>query len=592
MPLPTLTEIQALSEKEQRAKRAKALKSLQVAKAHSQDIRLHTEAEVSPVSQNPSYGRFMQAVKGYLVEDKFKVFQRYQKFPLSTTATCSIILNQLKKVFDGKNAVRNSTYSTERVEMDFLQYLKDTDFISRWREDSFRALGTGHNDIIVIDSPQDSPEPYHYFLSIEVVHDLDVDNDGRIVFVQYWQDDTHLVHITQDGWQILETEKGKGKVLRIESEAENTTGLDVCWFWWLDNLKGNDKVVKKSPFTDYISKLDWLEFWATSKRILDGIGSNPVTWSIEEDCDFQDAERGVYCDGGFLRRNTDSSYMRGGSSHIGGGYFKCPKCSDRRFTGAGSHIEIPPPDKESDFRSPFGVVGIDAKALKNAREEEERLIDCIVKGVTGGGQEPLNQEAINVTQVSALFEGWTGILRQIKCSFEYSEAKVLEVKAALRYGGQVLQMSVNYGTEFYLMSEQEALIFYTAAREHGLPDYILDFLLNEYYTTKFRYDKKGLERVMILMAIEPFKHITKAKLVEMADKFGATREELYLKLNFGSLIQRFELENGAVTEFGVNFKTDGEGNALSKRVQKIKEVLLSYVPENPEPAPAPPPVDE
>jgi len=578
MALLTIQQVRDLAKTKN--ERKSVIASVKTAKNHSQDIRFHTEAEVSENTLNASYGRFLSRVDGYLVKDKFKVFKKYHRFPLATTATCSHILSQLNKVFDGKNAIRSSSFVTENVESDFLQYLKESQFHKNWRTDSLRSMASGVNSILIVDMPQDRPDPYFYFLSIEDVWDMDVDESGNIIWVQFWQSDFHLAHISQDGWQVYKTEEARGgKIESLERESANESGKDICWFWWEENVKAKDKILKKSPFTEWISKLDWLEIWSTWKRMLDAFGSNPVMWAIQEDCDHNDDKMGVHCDGGYLKRNADNSFVRGEASYVNGGYEKCPKCSDKRFTAPGTVMEIPPPDKDGDFRAPFGVVDIAKKSLDNARDEEIRLKEELIKGITGGGSEPMNQEAINVTQVSALFEGWTGILRQLKKSFESSEEKLLEVMAALRYGGDVLDMAINYGNEFYLMSEQEALIFYTAARDFQLPDYILDFLLGEYYKTKFRFDKKGFERVKILMSIEPFKHITKEKVVGIAEQVTIDHTELYLKLNFGSLTQRFELENGSVAEFGVNMQTGAQGDAFAQRVAKIKSVMVSYIPE-------------
>ena len=588
MPLQSLTELKALKEKKQ--DRKSVIASLKISKAHSEDIRLHTEAEVAETTSNPAYSRFIRRVNGYLVEQKFKVFKKYHRFPMSTTATCSAILTQLNKLFDGKNAIRSANYLTDRVEQDFAQYLKESKFAANWRKESLQALATSVNSILILDMPQDSPDPYFYFLPIEDVVDLDIDRQGALKWVEFWEDEETLAHISNDGWQLLKTDGGSAdKILSIEFEKENTSGVDICRLWWTENVRTKNKVLKKSPFTEWISKLDWLEIWSTWKRMLDAYGSNPVTWSIDEDCSWEDPQRGVHCDGGYLKDNKTNQYVRGQSSSIENGYSLCPNCSNKRFVGAGSHMDIPPPKEGEDMRAPFGVVPIDKSALDNAREEEGRLREEIMKGITGGIGEPMAKEAINEKQVAALFEGWTNVLRQLKKPFEEAEAWILEGMAALRYGSPVLDMAINYGNEFYLMNENEALSFYVAAREVQLPDYILDILLGEYYKTKFRFDKKGFERMKVLMNVEPLKHITKAKAVEMADKGLLNETDLKLKMDFGSYVQRFERENGSVADFGVNMDTGVGRDTFAARVAKIKEVMITYIPETTPAVPPQPP---
>ncbi len=588
--LPKIQQIKTLLR--ERKKGNVALQFLTTAKSHSQDIRLHTEADVDNVGKNPAYQRFLKRVDGYLVKDKYNVFKKYHRFPMSTTATCSDILSQLNKVFDGKNAVRSLTYTTENAETDFNAYLAETNFQATWRSRSLSALASGINSIIVADMPRDKPEPYYYFLSIENVTDIDVADDGSINWVAFFSAEYKLTIVSKEGWQVVTmTAKAGGEPVSIDHEAENNTGKEICWFWWLTNLNTSNDIIKKSPFSEWISKMDWLEVWSTWKRMLDAFGSNPVMWTIQEDCRFNDPKTGIFCEGGFLKRREGNQFIRGESSAIDGGFAACPKCSDKRFVGPGSVMEIPAPDKESDMRSPFGVVPIEATALENARTEESRLRDELVRGVTGGGSEPINKEAINEQQVSALFEGWTGVLRHMKKSFEKSEERLLEVMAALRYGSDVLDASINYGSEFYLMTEQDALTFYVESRKVGVPDYILDVLLNEYYKTKFRFDAKGFERAKLLMAIEPFKHLTKDAVISLSSNttLPTNPDELILKINFGSLVQRFETENGNVADFGVAMMPGKMGDTFSLRVNSIKETLIGYIKEQPTP-PKPEPV--
>lgn len=579
MPLPTIAELNEL--RKARDSRKEILSSLKVATSHSEDIRLHTEPNVSGVP-SAAYDRFLSRIKGQLDTVKFKVFKKYHRFPMETTAMTSHILDQLSKVFEGKNAVRSVEYVSDTAKNIYSKYLKDTGFNSKWRTQSIRALGTGINSVLVVDMPKENPsdfsKPYFYFLDVSNIYDMDVDREGNILWLEYFREDEVLVHISKGGWQLLEVNGKSGDVVKIVHEAQNPTERYLCRFWWEPEMKAGNKILKLSPFSEWVTKLDGMESWSVFKNMLDSFGSNPVTWSIEEDCDFTDKVRGVHCDGGYLKTEA-GAYLRG-MNVANGSYESCPQCGDRRFVGPGSHIEIPAPSKEDgDFRAPFGVVGIDKEALDNAREELIRKNEEIVSGITGGSKPIMDEKAVNIPQVKAFFEGWTGVLRKIKKSFESSEEWLIETMAALMFGGEAVEASLNYGTSFYLQSEEEALIFYTATRNAGLPDYILDFLLNEYYETKFKDDRKSLERVLVLMNVEPLKHITKTAALELSEKGLVSDNEVRVKLNFGSLVQRFEMENGPVSEFGVNMSGEKSGGNFATRVNKIRETLVSYLPE-------------
>ncbi|MCO6489763.1 MAG: hypothetical protein J5I98_15210, partial [Phaeodactylibacter sp.] len=251
---------------------------------------------------------------------------------------------------------------------------------------------------------------------------------------------------------------------------------------------------------------------------------------------------------------------------------RCPACYEKRLTGAGSYIEVPPPGPENDgadMRDPAGIVTVDRASLDYNVEEVARQRLAIYRQAVGFGGDPINDQAINEKQVMASFEGRAQRLREVAKNFEIAQQWADSTACRLRYGDNFEGASISYGTEFYLYSADEVLTMYQEAKDGGLDDVVLDMLQEQFWATKYRNNPEAQERVNILLHLEPFRHLSKGEVQGMYQAGQVGYPEFYLKQNFSSLIMRFERENTDVVTFGSLISFD-------KKIQRIKEILLSY----------------
>jgi hypothetical protein len=196
--------------------------------------------------------------------------------------------------------------------------------------------------------------------------------------------------------------------------------------------------------------------------------------------------------------------------------------------------------------------------------------------IVGVGGDISEKEAMNVSQVIANFENKISVLNKLKVNFENAQRFVEETVCRLRYGDDFLDMSVNYGTEFYIYSTEELYKKYDLAKKSGASNAELDLLQNQILEVEYKNNPMLLQRLLVLKHIEPFRHYSVEEVFKFASTGLVDKETLLLKLNFNAYIDRFERENINVIEFGANIPFDTKINNILKILkQYVKETIAS-----------------
>ena len=306
-------------------------------------------------------------------------------------------------------------------------------------------------------------------------------------------------------------------------------------------------------------------FYALSKRVLDTYGSWPIYWGFAEDCTFQDEKNNIECVDGYLCNISDGAHLMDGSS-----LKRCYNCSKSNLSGAGSYIEVDPPSPANDganLRDPVGIVSIDHNS-----GEVQRLREQIFKTCTGFTGDAINNQAVNEKQVFSLFESGEKVIKNIAKNLQKAEKQILETIAKLRYGNRFVSLSLSYGTKFNLVGAEHLLQMYHEARNEGATSEVLDRLEDEYFETKYKNNRKELQRAKIIANLDPFRHKTAEQIKELYELGLIERKDILMKYNLSTYIKRFERENISLLKFGelIDFKT---------KIERIKDALYSYVPE-------------
>lgn len=546
---------------------------------HQQRLKFHTESRLKADTVAIAYDDFLDFVKRHLTRDKFKKFKNTLRFPLSTVSLTERIYHELSRVFTARNSGFDFRFTDQSIMEDWLYYSHDQlHEVAFWKGTAWEMMKTGINSLIVVDLPlaqnneSDRPNPYMYFLPVENV--IDSQGDGyNFDYVIFKTFDGKVACYDDTFYRVFNVDDD-GKLGAPLTEARHNLGYCPIAYFWTTPISISKPWIKKAPITNVLGDLDWLLFFNTGKRALDVYGAYPIFWSFKANgCSFRD-ETGDHCMNGYIvdKDGNYKSYIDDdGTPQIE----KCPVCSHKSLSGAGSYIQVPLPQPGMpDMTPPVGIISADTKSLQYNVDEVNRLEELIYERVTGDASATsgvMKKEAINVEQLDAQFEMKRSILMALKKNFENAQRFVDSTLCRLRYGDAFISCSIDYGTEFYLYTSQELQAMYQSAKESGSPEYRLNEIQDEIIMNESQTNPSKRARLMILKQLEPYPNQTISELNSLSGQF-LDRTKVVIKLNFSNFIERFERENINIVDFASNLPMD-------LKIQKIYAELSRYASE-------------
>lgn len=541
---------------------------------HQQRIKFHAETFVAPYISQPLTD-FLKFVSNLIPADKFKVFKTLFRYPVKTNEVTGICFDKLSRIFDGRNPAFNYQFMESEQRDDWEYYrqnvLREPEI---WSSKGWEYFKTEINSVLIVDLPteQDAadkyPRPYFYWLPIEQVITFDADPvTGVMRWIIFKQDDKRIAVIDDERYRVFTEKDGNIGDLLIDSPHD--LGYTPARFFWNEAISLREPDVKASPLTEQLESMDWYLFYHISKRHLDMYGSYPIYSGYEQSCDFSNAENGDYCDGGFLK-DKQGRYKLDQAGILE----RCPKCGDKRIAGVGSFVEIPVPDgdKQPDLRNPVQMLTVDRNSLDYNVAEEERLRNNIITSIVGTNEEITTRDALNEQQIKANFESQSTILNRVKKGFEAAQQFVDETVCRLRYGNLFVSAKINLGTEFYIYDAMELRKRYKLAKETGASEAELDAMQNQIIETEYRNDSTQLQRMLVLAELEPYRHLTRAEVLNLYGQQIISEPELRVKLNFANFVRRFERENTNILEFGTQIP-------FSEKIKVITNKFYEYANE-------------
>ena len=540
-------------------------------------LRFHTETNIAVSDINQPTTIFLDWVKHLLPKDKFNIFLQLFKFPLPTPAVVEDVYRELERVFYSRNSSSSYQFTDSELAEDWALYRKSNlNEPEVWKTMGWKRMQVSPNSILVIDLPQvqttSRPEPYFYWLEIDAVVDYQLSKQDENLFEWLvFNQPEHRIAVFDDTSIRVYQLNEKNEIQSLVSEAQHDLGYCPARFFWSTQLNEKNKDLKKNPITKELSNLDWYLFFSISKQHLDLYAPYPIYSAYEADCNFENNETGDYCDGGFLR-NAKGEYKILNDGTVE----KCPCCSEKRIAGPGSFLEVPIPNQSegvADMRNPVQITTIDKDSLDYNVNECARLKNEIVISVVGSGGTVSEKEAINETQVTANFESKTSVLNALKTNFELAQKFVEDTVCKLRYGGAFISSSVNWGTEFYVFTVTELYSKYKQAKENGASNSELDAISQQILEVEYRNNPLVLQRMLILKQLEPYPHKTLDEVLKLYEKELLNENLVKLKINFSTLVDKFERENINIIEFASN-------RPLREKIDIITNKLLEYVTEN------------
>jgi hypothetical protein len=540
-------------------------------------LRFHTETNIAVSDINQPTTVFLQWVKALLPKDKFNIFLQLFKFPLPTPAVVEDVYRELERVFYSRNSSSSYQFTDSELAEDWANYKKSSlNEPEVWKTTGWERMQVSPNSILVVDLPKiqksSRPEPYFYWLEIDAVIDYKLSklDDNAFEWLIFNQPNRQIAVFDDTYIRVYQLNE-KNEIQSLVSEARHNLGYCPARFFWSTQLNEKNKDLKKNPITKELSNLDWYLFFALSKQHLDLYAPYPIYSAYEADCNFENNETGDYCDGGFLR-NAKGEYKILNDGTVE----RCPCCSEKRIAGPGSFLEVPVPNQSegvADMRNPVQITTIDKASLDYNVSECARLKNEIVISVVGSGGTVSEKEAINETQVTANFESKTSVLNALKTNFELAQKFIEDTICKLRYGDAFISSSISWGTEFYVFTVTELYSKYKQAKENGASNSELDAISQQILEVEYRNNPLVLQRMLILKQLEPYPHKTLDEVIKLFEKGLLDEKRVKLKINFNTLVDRFERENINIIEFASK-------KPLRDKINIITNKLLEYVAED------------
>lgn len=537
-------------------------------------LRFHTETNIAVSDINQPTALFLDWVRNLLPKDKYNIFLQLFKFPLSTPAVVEDVYRELERVFYSRNSSSSYQFTDSELAEDWADYRKNKlNEPDIWKTVGWKKMQVSINSILVVDLPQVQmsarPEPYFYWLEIEDVVDYEMANDTEFKWIVFRQPNRRIAAFDDTYIRVYQLNE-KNEIASLVSEATHNLGYCPARFFWSTQLNEKNKDLKKNPISKELSNLDWYLFFSISKQHLDLYAPYPIYSAYAADCNFENNETGDYCDGGFLR-NSSGEYKILNDGTVE----KCPCCSEKRIAGPGSFLEVPIPNQAEgivDMRNPVQITTIDKDSLTYNVEECVRLRNDIIVSIAGSGGTVSEKEAINETQVAANFESKTSVLNALKTNFELAQKFVEDTICRFRYGSDFISSSINWGTEFYVFTVKELYNKYEQAKTNGVSESELDAITQQILEVEYRNNPLVLQRMLILKQLEPYPHKTLDEVLKLHEKKLLNENYVKLKINFSTLVERFERENINIIEFA-------SARTFSEKIKLITDKLLDYVRE-------------
>lgn len=535
---------------------------LQQCEKYEEGVRMHSEVTLSESSTShhlDEFKRFSQRI--LTAEGKYDMFCNLLTYPLATLQVTKPIYARFARIFDGRNPVETYLFRRDNKDLEKWQDIRNPSFFSR---DAYKRWVDRYKSILIVDMLDG--EPNYLLVNIDEVKYIKVENGAiQVIAIEPAGEQNTLAVYDSEHYHLFRT---KGGLNIIEEIATNAHDIGMCpaRHLWTPKL---------SPLSGLVGALDWALFFGTSKKHLDLFAAYPIMSGIAVDCDYEKTvsseahgDRLFTCDGGVLL--PDDGYRDGEFLQ------KCPACAPKRVVGAGTFVEYAAPDEDTaDMRNPVQLLPVDKNSLDYNVEEVERLETDIKRSATGASQDPINNKAVNEKQVLSLIESEQNVLRKI--ALEWS--KLIEwadtVSCKLLFGDSFISASVSLGTEFFIRTPEELQQIYNELVVAEADTTLLDEFQDELIKTKFKNNPSQQQRNLIIINVDPLRHVTKSTAMELVQGAYISREDFMIKINLSSYINRFERENGSLLEFGENLK-------FAEKINRITEEIKNYIYQPPQ----------
>ena len=525
--------------------------------------------------QEIAYTDFVRQLGSLIHVDKLQRVIDHMIYPLPVTAITGEILRDLYRVFDGRNKHFSVEVESKSLDAEIKNFLSDKDIQLFIDSNGKEVLKDKPNAVVVLDYDKDKGA-YPVFVDNDRIRDFKIDEHGKFVYISFlhsvaYEAGLKVEYIAFYDAYSYRVFKNVAGVVTFDREEKHALGYCPARSFLTENANSKTEFRKKTPLLPVIgSLLHWTSYDA-GKRYIDNYVPFPIIEKAINACDDES------CRGGFIYKDVETKIWDATNNReiVSSDVSKtaCTKCAKSSLLGPGTIVNIDPTDNKEDLdaRGIFKFIIPDTKSLEYIQD----ILDGIERKAhlkTTGLDGMITTEAVNQDQVKGSFERAKSVLFGIKKQLEALYIWVVKGLLDLQFAVKHPSISANYGTDWYILTEEHLQKLFSEAKKIGLPESEIDELYSMLVETKYKSNPSLVDRLKTINQLSPAPYDTAEETIKKKEQGVLSEDDFLIKMNLTRYIKRFELENGSISGYGSK-------DSNLKKVTSIYNRLKEYANE-------------
>jgi hypothetical protein len=536
---------------------------------YEQELRLYTEAQnIDELKDDEAFQKLCATISKRLPSKAYSRVLDFIEYPLAAVELTTGLLMELYKVFHAKNVYFTHEIDTEQKNKQLKDIIKELDVHTYLIEQGKKCLKNRPNTIVVIDK-DDNGRPYIVNVDSERLIDADPKPDGTMTYIAFRHSDVEgfpkkkrIAFYDEEAYTVyIHDEEAQTYVL--ESTVEHNIGYCPARCFFKDALNTKNPFKRHTPIALTIGEIREWQLFNTYKYYTEHYAAFPVIEKIKPACTNE------LCVGGLVPQTNSVFFADNERRELP--KVACQECSKKEDIGVGTVINLKKPNNKDEFNSAgvFRFIAPEITGVEYLATKLEKL-EKYIELKTVGQNNLITSEAVNEKQVQGSFQSKESVLMALKETFEDIYIWIVQTAAKAYFLGDVqIVVYANFGSEFYLVSENELQARYEKAKTIGLPEAEVSAIYDQLVTTKYKDNPDSISRMEMLKYLDPAPFANFQEVEDMKAAGVMTEEEYIIKRRFMKFIERFELEQANVINFGKNL-------SLSERIKLIFNILKKY----------------
>lgn len=516
------------------------------------------------------YKIYRDNLKKRLSVHKAERIERFTSFPFPVVNVTNSVLSELYKVFDARNSFFNVEFENSSSKKLIEPVIREQEVVKWIIDEGKEVLKNEPNKIVVVDKDEQG-NPYLIDICSDRLIDFEESEiDGQldyIIFIHSAEEingDKIINYSVYDdvAYRVIQC---KNETFTIVSENLHNLGYCPARFFISECLNSNTDYSRLVPLAKVMSKLEEWQNFDTFKHYVDYYAPFPVMEAPESNCSIENCIQGQI--------HTEQHYDEDGIIKTRTILSDCPSCSKKDIIGPGTIIRIPAKQDKDDPSEAgvFKMISNDVTNLNYLKEKLQGIENYVFEKVVGLSP-VMDKQAINELQVESSYDTRQNVLISLKTEFDLLYIWIIETISKLVDSNVSLSVSADFGTEFYLLTEDDLQKRFDYAKKIGLPETEIDAIFKQLLDTKYKGNQNKIDRSLLIKYIDPAPYRTINDCITYQASGLMSIDDLILKLELINFVDRFELENLPLNEFGLNLNP-------YERIQKIKEIFKIYIDE-------------